>query len=192
MASQEFRIEQIVDWITEQFEHFISWTLGVLIELVNQRLSAQNEEDLLSPPLPLVVRYGVNSLQALELLTEGIRSREFVQRVAQAAQADGVAASDLRAWISAMTISEWRTRFAATPADLLDLLEFARVRRGNLLRSLLESGIGTIGTERLVEREGAIDVIVRPSPGEPAPAQLVVLERGTDYPPRACPRRRTH
>jgi hypothetical protein len=182
VTDHEFRIEQIVDRITEQFEHYLSWTLGVLIELVNQRLSAMNEEELLSPHLALFVRYGVSSLQALELLTEGVRSREFAQRVAEAAQSEDVGASDLRGWMRAMTISDWRARFAAAPTDLLDLLEFTRVRRGNLLRTLLETSTGSIEAEPVTELRGAADVVITPAPGEPAPAQLLVLDRATNRP----------
>ena len=177
VPSPEFRIEQIVDAVTQHFEHFLSWTLGAVIEQTNRRLTEEERDDLVCPPLPLFVRYGVDSAQSLELLTSGVRSREFAKAVADQAEAHGIDATDLREWVRGMSIAEWRDTFGASPADVLDLLEYARVRRGNLLQSLLESG----EAEAQLDDDSGIDepaeVVVVAEVGPP-PRQLVVMRPG--------------
>lgn len=147
VTQPHYRIEQIVDAITEHFEHFLSWTLGVLVELTNDRLEQQGHRRRLCPDLPLYVRYGVESAHALRLTLGGVRSRELAHRVATSAIAGDMNPEDIRAWLGDMTIADWRTRFDPTAADLLDLLEYARVRRGSLLPALLSDGIATLGLD---------------------------------------------
>ncbi|MQB01828.1 MAG: hypothetical protein GEU78_16370 [Actinobacteria bacterium] len=43
-----------------------------------------------------------------------------------------------------MTVADWRTRFEPAAADLLDLLEYTRIRRGSLLPALLSDGTATL------------------------------------------------
>ena len=64
--------------------------------------------------------------------------------VATRATEAGADTEQLRAWLGDMSIAEWRDRFDATPADILDLLEYTRARRGGLMRALLEEGEATI------------------------------------------------
>lgn len=173
VPSPDFRIEQIVDAVTQHFEHFLSWTLGAVIEQTNQRLAEEGRENLVCPPLPLFVRYGVDSIQALELLTSGVRSRELAKAVADEADAHGIEPTSLRDWVRGMSIVQWRDRFRATAADVLDLLEYARVRRGNLLQSLLEAGEVEAELDDDSGIDESIEVVVVPEAGLPPP-QLVV------------------
>jgi hypothetical protein len=140
VAAADWRIEQLVDAVTQQFEHFLAWMLGVLLREANDLLAEQDAEEFLCPVLPLFVRYGVDTTQALELLSSGVRSREFASSVGEAARGAGVDPSDMREWLRTMSIADWRVRFDANAGDVLDLLEYARTRRGGLLRALLESG----------------------------------------------------
>lgn len=142
-----YRIEQIVDAITEHFEHFLSWTLGVLVELTNDRLEQQDYGRRLCPDLPLYVRYGVDSAHALRLMLGGVRSRELAHRVATSADTEEMNPEDLRAWLGDMTVADWRTRFEPAAADLLDLLEYTRIRRGSLLPALLSDGTATLSLD---------------------------------------------
>ncbi len=139
VSDPSWRIEQLVDLITDDFEHYLSWTVGALVEIVNARLSEAGSTRRLCASLGAFFRYGVGSEISLALMLSGIRSRRLAQSVAE--QADPVLAlPEIRAWLHGMSLPEWRARFEASPAELLDLLDFARVRRRSLLRVLLESG----------------------------------------------------
>jgi superfamily II DNA/RNA helicase len=144
VPNRAWRIEQMVIAITEMFEHFLAWTLGVLVELVNQRLTELDAAVRLCPEFPAYVRYGVDSPEALDLLGAGVRSRRLAHAVAQSCREEGRPLSELRAWLGSMSVAQWRERFAASSSEILDLLEVARVRRGNILRPLLEEGEVTV------------------------------------------------
>ena len=72
-----------------------------------------------------------------------------------------------------MSIVQWRSRFRATAADVLDLLEYARIQRGNLLQSLLETGEVEAELDDDSGIDESIEVVVVPEVGLPPP-QLVV------------------
>jgi hypothetical protein len=86
---------------------------------------------------PALVRYGVDSAEAVELISSGLRSRAFADRVAAVAQAEDFEDGGLRKWLQALPIDRWRAMFEGTPADFLDLLEFGRTRGRGLLGALL-------------------------------------------------------
>jgi hypothetical protein len=96
------------------------------------------------PDLPLFVRYGVTDPRAVHLLLSGVRSRELATRIAAAAETDNVDQTELRAWLSQMSLQTWGSRFGAAPTDLADLLEYARPRGSKVLRTLLSEGTTTI------------------------------------------------
>jgi hypothetical protein len=176
-----WRIEQMVRHVTEQFEHYLAWTVGAVVEMVNSRLSGAGTDERLCPELGGYIRYGVNTVHALLLMSSGIRSR----RLAHAVVADlpdelEPVHEDLRAWLAGMNIADWRERYHATSSEILDLLDFTRLRRRSLLKTLLE--IGTVAVN-LLEMAGG-----RPGPGhelsleplrdEPIPAPLAVYAGG--------------
>jgi hypothetical protein len=138
------RIEQMVDAVTLHFEHFLSWTVGALVELVNLRLADADSDARLCPELGGYIRYGVNDPNALILMTSGIRSRRLAHAVvADLADDFDTSQENLRSWLAGMGIAEWRTRYASSASeilDLLDLLDFTRLRRRSLLKALLEQG----------------------------------------------------
>ena len=123
VPAPDWRIEQMVDAVTQHFEHFLAWMTGVLLHEVNDLLAADDGEEFLCPPLPLFVRYGVDTVQALELLTAGLRSREFANVVGEAARREGIEHGELREWLRTMSVVEWRARFEASAGDVVDLLE---------------------------------------------------------------------
>ena len=67
----------MVDAVTEHFEHYLAWTVGALVELVNTRLADAGIEARLCPDLGSYIRYGVDDPKALILMTSGIRSRRL-------------------------------------------------------------------------------------------------------------------
>jgi hypothetical protein len=137
----DWRIEQMVDAVTAHFEHYLAWTLGALVELVNSRLEAADSDARLCPELGGYIRYGVSQLSSLILMTAGIRSR----RLAHAIETDlphdiEPRRENLRSWLAGMGIAEWRTRYHASASEVLDLLDFTRLRQRSLLKTLLEAG----------------------------------------------------
>jgi hypothetical protein len=150
VESRELAVEQIVDAVSEHCEHFLSWTLGVVIGIVNLNLSEEQPGIViggrtfraapgsrLCENLPLYVRYGVDSAEAVELISAGLRSRAFAYRAASVARAAEYGGGSLREWLQRLPMDQWREMFAGTPADFLDLLEFTRTRGRGLLGALL-------------------------------------------------------
>ena len=139
IPDRELRLERTVDAITDFCEHYFSWTLGVVVAMTNERLGEIGVDVGIAPELSVYVRYGVTSQAAVGLLLAGVRSRELATQVASAATREDHA-EDMRQWVGSMTISEWREQFGATPADVLDLIEYGRRRDLGLLRTLLSEG----------------------------------------------------
>lgn len=171
-----WRVEQIVDAVTSHFEHFLSWTVSAVVELVNVRLSLRGIDDLVCPELGGYIRYGINEPNALILMTSGIRSRRLAHAISGDLPDDFDSnAENLRSHLAAMGVTEWRDHFAATASELLDLLEFARVRRRSLLRALLESGTVDVELPATIALGTTLDrLALEPVRDAPPPAPLAV------------------
>ena len=122
-------------------------------------MSELGAELKLCEKLPLYVRYGVNSAEAVELISSGLRSRAFARRVAAVAQGEDFD-DGLREWLQSLPIDRWRALFEGTPADFLDLLEFTRTRGGGLLGALLSDEQSNVRAE-LTETASDGRVILR-------------------------------
>ena len=152
-ADPAWRIEQMVDAVTEHFEHYLAWTVGALAELVNARLADAGIEERLCPDLGSYIRYGVSDPQALILMTSGIRSRRLAHAIAADLPADLESAREqLSLHIARMGVAGWRARYDASAAEVLDLLDFTRVRN----RSLLRTWVSPRSVETSPIREGAM------------------------------------
>jgi hypothetical protein len=78
-------------------------------------------------------------------MTSGIRSRRLAHAIAADLPADlEPAREQLRVQIARMGVAGWRARYDASAAEVLDLLDFTRVRNRSLLRTLLETGNVTV------------------------------------------------
>jgi hypothetical protein len=140
-TTASWRIEQMVDAVASHFEHYLSWTVGAVVELVNQRLADHGISKPLCPELGGYIRYGVDDPNALILMTSGIRSRRLADTIARDLPDEVPSNPDgLRNFIAPIGVAGWRDRYGATASEILDLLEFARLRRRSLLRALLENG----------------------------------------------------
>jgi hypothetical protein len=177
VENREFAIEQIVDTVSGQCEHYLAWTLRVVLDFATSRMAEHGVEDELCPDLPLFVRYGVNRAGAVSLITSGLRSRAFAQRVAEAGEAEGGATADgLQQWLQGLSIEQWRDKFGGTAGDLLDLLEYTRSRGRGLLGPLLSAGFAetTIAIVAAMP-DGPVDVL---RVQEDDPPQRVGIFRG--------------
>lgn len=180
--SRELAVEQIVDAVSEQCEHYLSWTLGVVVTIANNQLAEEQPgivirgrtyrgvaHTKLCENLPLYVRYGVDSAEAVELISSGLRSRSFADRVASVAQAHEFEDGGVREWLQGLGIDRWRALFEGTPGDFLDLLEFTRTRGAGLLGALLAD-----------EQAGVQAEIEEPAIDGPATIRLI----DSDQPPQ--------
>ncbi|WP_091602895.1 DEAD/DEAH box helicase [Arthrobacter koreensis] len=133
-----WRLEQTVDAVSGVFEHFLSWTIGVVISQANDLLVSEGSSGALPDDLAYFVRYGVDTTIGLNLLTSGIRSRRLAYTIGRRATALGLDWSTVRDWLRGLHIDGWRTEFAAARREIEDLLEFCRAPAMSPLRQLLE------------------------------------------------------
>jgi hypothetical protein len=176
IADPSWRISQLVDAVTAHFEHFLAWTVGALMQLINEALVDAGLVFPLCPELPGYIRYGVQDPPALALMLAGVRSRRLAHDISRQLPED-VAASQVAEWLGDMSLLTWRESFHASPSEVLDLLAITRTSRGSLLRPLLETGsarldvrlTNSLGGE---QRPEVIPVRVAPVPDQPAPAAI--------------------
>lgn len=140
VSDEPFRVEQMVDAVSRTFEHYLAWTVGVIVEQANARLEAAGALIRLRADTAWCIRYGVDTPQALALLTRGMRSRRLAYQLGRVAADREMTVEQLSEWLSELHITGWREQFEVAPREVLDLLELTRSRRQSLLRGLLEDG----------------------------------------------------
>ncbi|WP_406140253.1 DEAD/DEAH box helicase [Streptomyces anulatus] len=139
-APVDWALEQAVANISKTFEHYLSWTLGALIHLTNDHLTTVAAPVRLRPDTAWCLRFGVDTEQALHLLTSGIHSRTLAHAIGRQAAADGISSTELRQWLADQHIAMWRTLYKASDLEIDDLIEYVRTRRRSLLRAILKDG----------------------------------------------------
>ncbi|MFB6525408.1 DEAD/DEAH box helicase [Streptomyces sp. NPDC056399] len=129
-------LEQAVHSISKAFEHAISWTAGALVNLVNTH-------PLLTPTTPRLfahtawhIRHGVDTEQAITLLTSGITSRRLAHQIGRAAVDARISSGELRGWLADQQIDGWITAYKANAYEVEDLLDYVS-KPANPLNELL-------------------------------------------------------
>jgi len=90
---------------------------------------------LINPQLPAYIRYGVNNKYSLDLMMNGVTSRQLAVRVS-----DKFMEVDdplLRNWIQRMHLADFTERFAADESELRDLLNYLRPKETTVLADLI-------------------------------------------------------
>jgi hypothetical protein len=110
-------------------------------------------------------------------MTSGIRSRRLAHAMVSDLSDDiQPTHEDLRSWLARMSIAEWRERYGASASEVLDLLDFTRLRSRSLLKTLLETG--SVAVELPGADEGAelqrLPLTIEPDRHEPAPQPLAL------------------
>lgn len=171
----EWALEQTVRNISSGFEHAFSWVTGALINLVN-------DSPLLSPITPRLnaytawhIRHGVDTEQALSLLTSGITSRRLAHLAGREAAAHLRRPADLRRWLAEQHIDGWMSRYQANEYEIEDLLDYVRSPL-NLVNQLLDDRTVTIPLIRLTTSASDGPVAVAP-PNATSPLIRVGRER---------------
>lgn len=171
VADLEFRAEQLSDLVAGVFQEYLPRMLGILIDWSAEALTAAHPrtagelllalvaetempEDVLrllgplrksNSLLPSFVRFGVNSEHALALTIGGITSRALAVRASDAYTTDPDSDGfTLREWLCGQGVNFWRDSLQAQPADLRQLLRFARLRTSTLLADVLNERISHI------------------------------------------------
>lgn len=151
----EWALEQAVRCISSTFEHVLSWTLGALINLVNEASSRDPET-----PLPLLnsqtawhLRHGVDTEHALMLLTSGITSRRLAHIIGRDAVRNGIRPNQIRFWLTSQEIDHWIAFYGATTYEIEDLLDCVRTP-SNHLNDLLAGSTVTIPIRVLQVSDG--------------------------------------
>ena len=147
-APVDWALEQAVANISKTFEHYLSWTLGALINLTNNHLTTASASVRLRPDTAWCLRFGVDTEQAIHLLTSGIHSRTLAHSIGRKAATDGIASTQLRQWLADQHIATWRTLYNASDQEVADLLEYVRTRRRSLLRAILKDGSAELDVDR--------------------------------------------
>jgi hypothetical protein len=141
VGDEEYRFEQLGDYLAAVAENFLPWTIGYVVNWYN----AKRPEG--TSPLPRrlagFVRYGVGTRPALHLIRRGVRSRQLVIRVSAEYIASRSEAS-VRDWLAGLPINRWRRLFDASRAELAELIDFARLAGTTLLSDLLERGFASV------------------------------------------------
>lgn len=141
-------LEQAVHSISKAFEHAISWTAGALVNLVNTH-------PLLTPTTPRLfahtawhIRHGVDTEQAITLLTSGITSRRLAHQIGRAAADARISSGELRSWLADQQIDGWITAYMANTYEVEDLLDYVS-KPTNPLNELLRGRPVTIPLARV-------------------------------------------
>ena len=129
VADPAFRLEQMVDGISEGVQHYLSWTVGLVIAQANDILLSRISPVQLLPSTAAHLRYGVDTPLAIDLLVRDVKSRTVARDLGRIARDKELDEAGLRDYLSEQHIRGWRTNLGATPTDVLDLLQY--VQGGN-------------------------------------------------------------
>jgi hypothetical protein len=175
VTDEEFRLEELSDFVTSAFENFLPWALGLIVDWANESLRENGGYD--GPQLPqsvsAFVRCGVDNEDAVRLIRAGLVSRPLASAVsAEYRQQREGPEQTLRAWLCTSDISDWRARFGASPLDLRTLLEIARPTGTRLAAEIMSGNPVTISVRPVAQPRVANGLEMRPAENEPAPAPI--------------------
>ena len=138
-----FRLEQMVDGISEGIQHYLSWTVGLVITQANDILQSRLSPQQLLATTAAHLRYGVDTPIAVALLVQDVKSRSLARDLGRIAQNAGLDETGLREYLSEQHIRSWRAALGATPTDVLDLLQYVQGEERHKLGQLMASGTVT-------------------------------------------------
>ncbi|TFH68200.1 DEAD/DEAH box helicase [Cellulomonas sp. HD19AZ1] len=163
-----FRLEQMVDGISEGVQHYLSWTVGLVVAQANEILLSRFSPVQLFPTTSAHLRYGVDTPLAVDLLVRDVKSRALARDLGRIARDLGLDVIGLREYLSEQHIGGWRASLGATPTDVLDLLQYVQGADRHKLSELMETGSVTAqmrptSEDRVSERAAALPVTIVPT-----------------------------
>lgn len=164
-----FRLEQMVDGISEGVQHYLSWTVGLVIAEANDMLLSRLSPSQLSASTAAHLRYGVDTHLAIDLLVRDVKSRSLAQHLGRLAAEAGLDGEGLREYLSERHIQGWRAELEATPTDVLDLLQYVQGGDRHKLAELMATG--SVTAQSRLEGDELVDAI---------PVTVVVSDDGDE------------
>jgi hypothetical protein len=140
VADPAFRLEQMVDGISEGVQHYLSWTVGLVIAQANDILLSRLSPVQLLPSTAAHLRYGVDTPLAIDLLVRDVKSRTLARDLGRIARDKELDEAGLREYLSEQHIRGWRTNLGATPTDVLDLLQYVQGGNRHKLGEMMATG----------------------------------------------------
>jgi hypothetical protein len=179
IADEGYRYEQLAEFSASVFEHYLPWTLGVVVGWVNESLETSGARVRLPEHLPGAIHYGVSSTDALSLMGGGIRSRRLANTVARQAADRTDPEETIRDWIAGQTIAQWQESFEASPTELSDLLSYARTPGAQAVSRILEGASIELSISPSIQEVGeAMDAQLVPQleVSPPAPIEVITAD----------------
>lgn len=160
-------LDQAVRNISTAFGHALSWTIGALINLVNTSPVLSSAAPRLNTHTAWHIRHGVDTEQALTLLSAGVTSRRIAHLLGRDAHRLGHRSNALRRWTAQHHIDGWIEQYRAGEYEIQDLLEYVRTPADPINR-LIDHGTATAPLTRLVPGtpDGPV-AIARPNENNP-------------------------
>lgn len=168
-----YRLEQMVDGVSGGLQHFLSWTVGIVVAQVNEILLSRLSLASLCPLLPAYIRYGVDTEIAVELLAGAVKSRSLAGHLGRIATRDGLDRDSLRTYLNDLGVARWRDELGANRTDVADLLQYVRGEGQDKLAELMKSGSTSASVRLRDGHTGVVGaVVLNQEPGEDALALL--------------------
>ncbi|MEV6105846.1 DEAD/DEAH box helicase [Streptomyces sp. NPDC051940] len=142
-------LEQAVRNISTAFGHALSWTVGALINLVNTSPALPPGAPRLNTHTAWHIRHGVDTEQALTLLTSGITSRRIAHFLGRDAAGFGHRSASLRQWTAQHHIDGWTQKYGASDYEIQDLLDYVRTP-SDPINQLVDNRAATTPLTRLI------------------------------------------
>lgn len=174
VAEPAFRLEQMVDVISESVQHYLSWTVGLVITQANDILLTRLSLLQLLASTAAHLRYGVDTPLAIDLLVRDVKSRTLARDLGRIARDNALDEVGLREYLSEQHIRGWRNDLGATPTDVLDLLQYVQGSDRHKLGELMAVGSAT-AQARLVNGVPASE-----PESDPVPVSIVASEDGDE------------
>lgn len=143
VSDPAFRLEQMVDGVSEGVQHYLSWTVGLVIAQANDILLSRLSSVQLFATTAAHLRYGVDTPLAIDLLVRDVKSRTLAQHLGRVAADAGLDKEGLREYLSEQHIQGWRDNLKATPTDVLDLLHYVQGSDRHKLAEMMATGVVT-------------------------------------------------
>ncbi|MEV0717771.1 DEAD/DEAH box helicase [Asanoa sp. NPDC050611] len=173
VADPGFRLEQMVDGISEGVQHYLAWTVGLVIAQTNEILRSRLSPLQLLASTAAHLRYGVDTPMAIDLLVHDVKSRTLARDLGRIARDGGLDEAGLREHLSEQHIRGWRADLGATPTDVLDLLQYVQGGERHKLGEMMATGSVT-AQARL---SGGL---VPEPPDSPVPVTIVASDNGDE------------
>ncbi len=174
VADSAFRLEQMVDGIGEGIQHYLSWTVGLVIAQANDMLRSRSSVLQLPVITAAHLRYGVDTPLAIDLLVRDVKSRILARDLGRIARDAGLDEAGLREYLSEQHIRGWRSALGANPTDVLDLLQYVQGDDRHKLGEMMATG--TVKAQVRLDSEGRVSELN----AEPAPVTVRPSDDGDE------------